>query len=105
MSQTSAVEAPVSPDEGAPGLRIVLFGLPDAGKTSFLGALAQSAQTQQHLLHGQLIDPSERLEELRTRLYDLQPRRTGEQVVSYPLVYNPYATASDQRSGKVRSQD
>src|SRR5947209_2537484 len=36
--------------------RIVLFGMPDAGKTSLLGALAQSAQTQEHILRGKLLD-------------------------------------------------
>ncbi len=50
--------------------RIVLFGMPDAGKSSLLGALAQAAQSQQELFHGKLIDKSHGLLELQKRLYE-----------------------------------
>jgi hypothetical protein len=73
------------------GVRIVLFGLPAAGKTSLLGALAQAAQSQEYLLHGHLTDITHGLDELRHRLYDEQGRRTAEEVVPYPIDYEPFA--------------
>jgi hypothetical protein len=73
------------------GVRIVLFGLPAAGKSSLLGALAQAAQSQEYLLHGHLTDVSHGLAELRQRLYDEQSRRTAEEVVPYPVDYEPFA--------------
>ncbi len=79
-----------SVNQPAPGaLRIVLFGMPDAGKTSLLGALGQAAHTQQDLLKGKLMDPSGRLEELRQRLYANQSRSTNEPIVPYPVRFQP----------------
>src|SRR5579864_9200793 len=63
-----ATPAATAQDAGA--VRIVLFGMPDAGKSSLLGALAQAAQTQEHLLNGHLTDLSQGLAELQRRLYD-----------------------------------
>lgn len=77
-----------APPRGA--LRLVLFGMPAAGKTSLLGALAQAAQTQEHLLHGHLADPSHGLAELQHRLYDETPRRTAEEVVPYAVDFEPF---------------
>jgi hypothetical protein len=71
-------------------LHIVLFGLPAAGKSSLLGALSQAAQAQEHLLNGRLLDPTHGLEELRHRLYDEQARRTAEEVVPYPIDFEPF---------------
>jgi hypothetical protein len=82
---------PASPD----AVRIVLFGMPAAGKSSLLGALAQSAETQEHLLHGHLADQTHGLAELRTRLYDEQPRRTVEEIVPYPVAFEPFAPEGD----------
>jgi GTPase SAR1 family protein len=82
---TPATAAPV-PE----GVRIVLFGLPAAGKSSLLGALAQAAQSQEYLLHGHLTDVTHGLDELRHRLYDEQGRRTAEEVVPYPVDYEPF---------------
>jgi hypothetical protein len=82
-----------SPAETAdlPGAaHIVLFGMPAAGKSSLLGALAQAAQAQEHLLNGRLNDLSHGLAELRTRLYDETARRTAEEVVPYPIDYEPF---------------
>ena len=84
---TTPTAAPtVTPD----ALRIVLFGLPAAGKSSLLGALAEAAQSQEHLLHGRLADLSHGLDELRHRLYDESPRRTVEEVVPYPIRFEPF---------------
>jgi len=66
-------------------LNIVLFGMPAAGKSSLLGALAQASQGQEHLLNGRLVDVSHGLEELRRRLYDESALRTAEEVVPYPV--------------------
>src|SRR5207249_666975 len=86
-------------------LRIVLFGMPDAGKTSLLGGLAQSAQTQEHLLNGHLADPANRLAELQHRVYDESPRETLEEVVPYPVTFEPFtaskAAAPTERQGAV----
>jgi hypothetical protein len=71
-------------------LSIVLFGMPAAGKSSLLGALAQAAQAQEHLLNGRLTDVSHGLDELRRRVYDESPRRTAEEVVPYPVDFEPF---------------
>ena len=82
-----------APTVGPRALRIVLFGMPDAGKSSLLGALAQAAQTQEHLLNGRLADLSHGLGELQQRVYEDQPRDTLEEVVPYPAVYEPFPVA------------
>jgi hypothetical protein len=69
----------------------VLFGMPAAGKSSLLGALGQAAQSQEHLLNGHLVDVSHGLAELRQRLYDENARRTAEEVVPYPVDFEPFA--------------
>jgi hypothetical protein len=83
---TPATATNVRPDD----LSIVLFGLPAAGKSSLLGALAQAAQAQEHLLNGRLTDVSHGLDELRQRVYDESPRRTAEEVVPYPIDFEPF---------------
>src|SRR6516165_4276182 len=65
--------------------------MPAAGKSSLLGALAQASQTQEHLLHGRLADPSHGLSELQHRLYDEEPRRTADEVVPYSIDFEPFA--------------
>jgi len=56
MSQPSASPSTRS-EIGRTALRIVLFGMPDAGKSSLLGALLQAGQTQEHLLDGRRDEP------------------------------------------------
>ena len=51
-NRPQVTQVPISAD----ALRIVLFGLPHAGKSSLLGALAQAGQTQENLLPGHLTD-------------------------------------------------
>jgi len=80
---------PVSVSPAA--LRIVLFGMPDAGKSSLLGALAQAGQTQEHLLNGHLTDLGQGLTELQHRLYDERPKETLEEVVAYPATFEAFA--------------
>jgi GTPase SAR1 family protein len=82
-----------SPTPNDDALRIVLFGMPDAGKTSLLGGLAQASQTQEHVLNGHLTDPSNRLAELQHRVYDEGPRETLEEVVPYPVTLEPFTAA------------
>jgi GTPase SAR1 family protein len=94
MSQVQA-----EPPRGA--LRIVLFGMPDAGKSSLLGALAQAAQMQPQALKGRLVDPNGGLESLRLQLYEGRPIPTGAEVVSYPVTLEPLtdtASGSEARS-------
>src|SRR5919109_167582 len=71
-------------------VRVVLFGMPDAGKSSLLGALAQAAQTQEAALGGRLTDLSHGLAELQHRLYDEKPRETLEEIVPYPVSFEPF---------------
>jgi hypothetical protein len=79
---------PISAPPGT--LQIVLFGIPDAGKSSLLGALAQSAQTQEHLLNGHLSDLSRGLGELQRRLYEGMPRGTAAEVMPYPVSFEEF---------------
>lgn len=81
----------VSPAFDRRAHRIVLFGLPDAGKSSLLGALAQAGQTQEHVLNGHLSDLSRGLAELQQRVYEDRPRETLEEVVPYPVSFEPFA--------------
>ena len=92
MSQPSASPSTRS-DIGRTALRIVLFGMPDAGKSSLLGALLQAGQTQEHLLDGHLTDLSSGLTELQHRLYEGTARETLEEVVPYPVTYKPFRQA------------
>src|SRR5262245_53769555 len=65
-------------------LRLVLFGLPKAGKTALLAALAQVQEAQPSLLAGKIEDPSGGLARLRQLQYDELPRGTEDETVSYP---------------------
>jgi hypothetical protein len=75
--------------------------MPGAGKSSLLGALAQASQTQEHLLHGRLTDLSGGgLTELQHRVYDESPRRTVEEIIPYPIKYEPFGPTGPE--GKKR---
>ena len=76
------------PDRAA--LRIVLFGMPDAGKSSLLGALAQVTQTQDRVLRGRLLDLTHGLSELWRRVYEHRPRETLDEIVPYPVYFERY---------------
>src|SRR5262245_44258169 len=76
---------PVSPS----ALRLVLFGMPDAGKSSLLGALAQASQSQERALRGRLTDLCHGLADLQHRVYDDRPRETLEEIVPHPVSYVP----------------
>jgi GTPase SAR1 family protein len=85
-------------------LRIVLFGMPQAGKSSLLGALAQAAQTQEHAFGAKLIDKSHGLMELQRRLYEDRPRETLEELVPYQVALEPFtAKNGDQASQQVEA--
>ena len=82
--------------------RVVLFGMPDAGKSSLLGALAQAAQVQEPALGGTLIDKSQGLVELQRRLYEDRPRQTLEEIVPFPIRLEPLGT---KRAGSEPDMD
>lgn len=69
---------------------VVLFGPPDAGKTSLLGALAQVARTLPKDLGGSFNDVAGNLDELRRQVYDDFPEETRREVV-------PHAVALERR--------
>lgn len=71
------------------GLRVVLFGMPAAGKSSLLGALAQAGQVQAGALGATLEDVGGGLEDLRLRLYQNRSQETLEEIVPYPVVLKP----------------
>lgn len=81
----------VQPATGLAPLRIVLFGMPDAGKSSLLGALVQAAQIQDRVLQGRLVDASLGLAELQLRLYEDRQKETRDEIVAYPIIYEPYS--------------
>lgn len=81
----------------ADALRLVLFGMPQAGKSSLLGALAQAAESQPERLHGRLLDLSHGLSELRHRLYEGHAEQTAEEVVPYPVRVESAAGAAAER--------
>src|SRR5947199_776751 len=87
--------APAVPTLGRDELRIVLFGMPDAGKSSLLGALAQAAQTQEHVLNGRLVDEGHGLVELQRRLYEDRPRGTLDEVAPFPVRLEPFPPRGD----------
>jgi GTPase SAR1 family protein len=91
----NAASKPVAPGSlPKDALRIVLFGMPGAGKSSLLGALCQAAQTQEYVLNAHLNDLSHGLEQLRHRLYEEQGRPTAEEVVPYPVDFEPLGSSS-----------
>lgn len=71
-------------------IRLALFGMPDSGKSSLLGALAQVAHTQTRTLHGHLSDLSNGLTELRRRLYDDQKNDVPREITPYPVRFIPF---------------
>jgi hypothetical protein len=95
MPEPSAT--PVIPND-PDALRLVLFGLPGAGKSSLLGALGQAAQVQPALLNGQLTDLSHGLQDLRQRLYETGPRRTEEEIAPYPVEVRPLSGTGAARA-------
>jgi hypothetical protein len=68
--------------------------MPDAGKSSLLGALAQAAETQERVLHGNLRDLTQGLDELRKRVYEDRQRETLEEIVPYPVRFSPFGQPS-----------
>lgn len=64
--------------------RIVVFGMPEAGKSSLLGALAQTGISQVASLGGQINDHGS-LSTLRHQLYEDRTSETQEEIVTYPV--------------------
>ncbi|HEY8505911.1 MAG TPA: hypothetical protein VIL46_15105 [Gemmataceae bacterium] len=90
---TNDTSAPIvlEPTRPAPAsaLRVVLFGLPDAGKSSLLGALAQAAELHDRDLQGRLVELAGGLLELQRLVYHDRTRETREEIVPYPVVFEP----------------
>jgi GTPase SAR1 family protein len=86
MTRANVVSASNEPFLKPNALKIVLFGMPDAGKTSMLGALAQAAQVQERILQAKLVDRGDGLAALRKQVYEERARETLEEIVPYPIV-------------------
>jgi GTPase SAR1 family protein len=91
---TAPTTPPIPSDPNA--IRIVLFGMPDAGKSSLLGALSQASLTQPQALQGELTDLSDGLAELRHRVYDGRARETLEEIRPYTIRFQPRDTRDEQ---------
>src|SRR5262249_40417606 len=77
---------------GAAGpLRIVLFGLPEAGKSALLAALGQVQQSHPSLLQGELSDESGGLARQRALFYDAQGRPADAETAAYHVRFRPAA--------------
>jgi GTPase SAR1 family protein len=87
----------------ASALRIVLFGMPAAGKTSLLAALAQAAQLQEQVLHGRLIDHGQGLADLKRQLYGDRTRDTLEEVVPYHVAFEPTANSGGAAADRLEA--
>jgi len=72
-----------------PTLKVVLFGLPAAGKSALLGALGQAAQVQEAVLDGRIIKSSEAFAELHKGFADNRLQPTPDEVTAYPLSLEP----------------
>jgi hypothetical protein len=81
--------ASATPLAGAGALHLVLFGMPAAGKSSLLGALARAAESQEHVLGGKLVDPTHHLDELEKQVYESTMRRTADELVPYAVHFEP----------------
>jgi GTPase SAR1 family protein len=68
-------------------VRIVIFGPPQAGKTSLLGALARISANRQEFPYGILLDRSQRLAALAEQVYAGSPKETLEEIVGYPVAW------------------
>ncbi|GIW82141.1 MAG: hypothetical protein KatS3mg105_3948 [Gemmatales bacterium] len=79
-------------------LRIVLFGPPQAGKTSLLAALALVADTQSQALAGRFHALDDDLLELKHRLANGTLLETSDEIVPYHVVFQPH---SSMRAGVV----
>lgn len=84
-------------------LRIVMFGMPAAGKSSLLGALAESARTQEHLLNGHLTDLGNGLAEMHRRLYENSPRQTLEELLPFPVAFESFARPNGKSTNRLEA--
>lgn len=85
---------PASAAAGGKPLRIVVFGLPGAGKTSLLGALALLARDEVGLLTGRVAGLSPGLEQLARGLREGHLPQTEDETVPYALTLAPPAGAN-----------
>jgi hypothetical protein len=100
MPDPTTQPAPASTQADARDLRLVLFGMPAAGKSSLLGALARAAESQEHVLGGKLIDQSHGLEELEKQVYESNTLRTADEVVPYVVHFDPVAGNGQVKTAK-----
>src|SRR5262245_39021204 len=87
-------------DPGGP-LRIVLFGLPGAGKSALLGALVQAASAQEQLLGTRLDAISPTLADLHKSVYAKAVAPTRDEIVAYSVQSAPLAGNAMLPAGEV----
>lgn len=71
------------------GLRLLVFGLPNSGKSSLLGALVQASASQAAVLKGQVADATGKLAELRKRTYNGSLSAMTGDMTAYPVQFVP----------------
>lgn len=90
----SSAQPPPAVEDAA--LSLVLFGLPTAGKSSLLAALHHVGSTGTGGLGGRLEGRTQALADLAARVAEHAPERTSEEVVAYPVRYQPAADLGRQ---------
>ncbi|MEZ6140135.1 MAG: GTPase domain-containing protein [Zavarzinella sp.] len=69
----------------AEALRVVVFGMPEAGKSTFLGASLYTSEVHDPAMAGYIVDLTSGLTELRRRLFAEIHRHTEDELISYPV--------------------
>jgi GTPase SAR1 family protein len=94
----SEATLPAAGPSSGDSLHLVLFGLPSAGKSSLLGALAQTANHQDQAISGRFSERGEGLTALQKNLYQGQYKPTSEEVVEYPMTFESPEGSSAQEA-------
>jgi GTPase SAR1 family protein len=88
-THTMTPEQAAAAGGGSEAVRVVLFGMPNAGKTSLLAALTQATQTQEGSLGAHVTDIPDSLKEIRRQVYEEHARQTLDEIVPYPVKVDP----------------
>jgi GTPase SAR1 family protein len=88
-THTMSPEQTAAAERDSDAVRVVLFGMPNAGKTSLLAALTQATQTQEGSLGAHVTDIPDSLKDIRRQVYEEHARQTLDEIVPYPVKVDP----------------